>query len=99
MLVVVCAGYLLIVSPSSLHAYRPCRHVPEKASFPSRPDQAESCRKSAITLTSFDYLGNQIVLRCDVNRKIIEKNFVPSQLSFLEQAKRRIARRIRALWP
>jgi hypothetical protein len=49
--------------------------------------------------TLFLVHGDKDGRRCDGNRKIIEKNFVPSQLSFLEQAKRRIERRIRALWP
>lgn len=54
-----------------------------------------------------DYLDNQIIVRFEREKgfwgrgepKVAEKKFVPSPLSFAERLKRRIERRIRALWP
>jgi hypothetical protein len=115
MLVAVCAGYLVIpvgeggISQASCDRIQLGQDAMETTLFLVHGDkdgrhammmeQLDENLESAITLTSFDYLGNQIVLRCDGKSKIIEKNFIPSQLSFLEQAKRRIERRIRALCP
>jgi hypothetical protein len=115
MLVAVCAGYVVIpvgeggISQASCDRIQLGQDAMETTLFLVHGDRdgtlammtekLDENLESAITLTSFDYLGNQIVLRCDGKCKIIEKDFTPSQLSFFEKAKRRIERRMRALWP
>jgi hypothetical protein len=109
MLVAVCAGYLLIPVGEGGISQANCDKIQIgladseicntldglgqqffQFSFAWRgPDRTESW---------FDDEGNVITVAF-VERRVTEKHFTPSRLSLWERMKRRIERRIKALWP
>ena len=103
MLVAVCAGYLLI--PEGRISEASCDKIQIGMTF----EQVTSLLgnrylSTSETLASWsddeDFDGNIINVFFDVERdEVIKKKFRPTKLPFHERLKRRIARRIRALWP
>jgi hypothetical protein len=113
MLVAVCAGYLLI--PVSVHDGRigevTCNRIQlgtdlwsvlemlgRKYNRLTRSDGPPVL----LTLGWEDEDGNEILVTVERDRPtlpVTAKSFVPTKLSFLELTKRRIERRIKALWP
>jgi hypothetical protein len=55
---------------------------------------------SAVPLSWADSDDNRIFVSISLkNRTVTEKRFVPSEFSFYERIKRRIERRLKAVWP
>jgi hypothetical protein len=113
MLVAVCAGYLLIPVPvhEGLISEATCnriqlgtdlRNVVEMLGW-RRPDRsADGPARGQMTWAWEDEDGNLLSVTFEYDKPthpVTAKSFVPTKLSFLELTRRRVERRIRALWP
>jgi hypothetical protein len=109
MLVAVCVGYLVIPVPEGLISEATCnriqlgtdlRNVVEMLGW-RRPDRsADGPARGQMAWAWEDEDGNLISVTFEWDRPTVTaKSFVPTKLPFLALTRRRIERRIRALWP
>jgi hypothetical protein len=110
MLVAVCAGYLFIPAEKARITQENCDKIQEGWS-PEQvvsllgehevPDYGHGPGVVMLGLVWYDQDGNAVVVKFKMNDAlhVTSKEFRETKLSFYERMKRRVERRLQALWP
>ncbi|HEV3341107.1 MAG TPA: hypothetical protein VG125_12145, partial [Pirellulales bacterium] len=99
MLVAVCAGYLLIPVGGRISQANCDKIQPGWALAQVQELLGEDCVQGWLSAHWFDEDHNWIVVNLDPDDLVTATLFVPSTIPAYERMKRRMGRRVRALWP